>query len=210
MSQLVKNFSLIGFTIINLLTLLSNQTQTLAQFPKQGIVFAPPSNVRTIPNGQIICSIQSQTTINVYGYDSGWYVTDFCGDRGYIHESQIKLKQSNTLTTEGFILPSGNIYCYSSNSNYLRCEIASGLNPMPPQPESCQLDWGFGLILSHQDSARVLCAGDTIMGENLPTLSYGNNWENAGFKCTSQTAGLTCTNLNGRGFFLSRERWNVF
>ena len=54
------------------------------------IVFAPPSNVRATPNGAIICSVRSVTSINIYGSTNGWYRTDACGSMGYIHHSQIR------------------------------------------------------------------------------------------------------------------------
>jgi len=54
------------------------------------IVFDPPSNVRTRPNGQIICSVREQATINIYGSENGWYRTDVCGTLGFIHKSQIR------------------------------------------------------------------------------------------------------------------------
>ncbi|HIK36758.1 MAG: SH3 domain-containing protein [Geminocystis sp.] len=54
-------------------------------------VMDPPSNVRVVPNGRILCVIPSRVNINVYGYDRGWYLTDACGTMGYIHESQVRL-----------------------------------------------------------------------------------------------------------------------
>ncbi|PHV62794.1 protein kinase domain-containing protein [Cyanobacterium aponinum] len=64
------------------------------------IVFDPPSNIRTTPNGEIICSVNAVTsiTINTYGSANGWYVTDFCGRNGYIHHSQIHFE--NTVHVE--------------------------------------------------------------------------------------------------------------
>ena len=66
----------------------------IAQSTRRAIVFAPPSNVRAVPNGQIICSVRSAISINVYGYNNGWYETDYCG-WGYIHQSQIQLQQQS-------------------------------------------------------------------------------------------------------------------
>ena len=54
------------------------------------VVFNPPSNVRTAPNGDILCSIRQPTTINIYGSTGEWYYTDACGTTGVIHSSQIK------------------------------------------------------------------------------------------------------------------------
>ena len=119
---------------------------------------------------------------------------------------------SSTLAAPtSFVLPSGNIYCalVGVNQDALRCEIRSMLNPKPPQPDSCEFDWGAGFLLPQQSKPQVLCISDTIGGSDY-TLSYESIWSNAGFECKSQTIGLTCKNSNGQGFFLSREKWNVF
>jgi hypothetical protein len=116
-------------------------------------------------------------------------------------------------TTTSFVMPSGNIYCalIGEKEDVLRCEISSRLNPLPPQPYRgyCEFDWGAGFLLSQSGKPEILCISDTIGGSNY-TLQYGSVWSNAGFKCMSQRTGLTCTNSTGRGFFLNRERWNVF
>lgn len=54
------------------------------------IVFDPPSNVRDSPNGEILCSVQTQQTINIYGSSGDWYRTDVCGTTGFIHNSQLR------------------------------------------------------------------------------------------------------------------------
>lgn len=53
-------------------------------------VFNPPSNVRTSPNGDILCSVQRVSTINIYGSTGEWYYTDVCGTMGVIHSSQLR------------------------------------------------------------------------------------------------------------------------
>ncbi len=119
----------------------------------------------------------------------------------------------NTISPTSFVTPSRNISCalVVPNQEALRCEIHSGLNPMPPQPTSydCQFDWGAGFLLPQSDSPKILCISDTIGGTNY-TLPYGETWMKSGFKCHSQRRGLTCTNATGQGFFLSRESWKVF
>jgi hypothetical protein len=42
------------------------------------------------------------------------------------------------------------------------------------------------------------------------TLRYGENWSGADVHCAMRRAGLTCTNLSHRGFFLSRQRQRYF
>lgn len=116
-------------------------------------------------------------------------------------------------TTTSFVMPSGNIYCalVGEHKDILRCEIRSMLNPIPPQPYRghCEFDWGAGFLLPQSGKPEILCISDTIGGSDY-TLQHGSTWMNAGFKCVSQRTGLTCTNSTGQGFFLSRERWNVF
>lgn len=53
-------------------------------------VFAPPSNIRTSPNGRVLCKITRKQVIRVYVEpQGGWYSTTACGG-GWIHESQIR------------------------------------------------------------------------------------------------------------------------
>jgi hypothetical protein len=54
------------------------------------VVFDPPSNVRTAPNGDVLCSVRERTTINLYGSTGDWYYTDVCGRMGVIHSSQLR------------------------------------------------------------------------------------------------------------------------
>lgn len=53
-------------------------------------VFDPPSNVRTYPNGPILCTLRTQRRINLYGNEGAWFYTDACGGMGMIHNSQIR------------------------------------------------------------------------------------------------------------------------
>ncbi len=130
------------------------------------------------------------------------------------HSSVVKT-EGQTLTASAtpkrFILPSGNIYCalVGTNQDALRCEIASLLNPLPPQPADCQFDWGAGFFLPQQSPATILCISDTIASNDY-TLAYGSTWTHAGFECQSHQIGLTCKNSHGQGFFLSREQWKIF
>lgn len=61
-----------------------------------GLVHRPPSNVRFAPNGAVLCTVKSRSTINIYGdtgvYDNNglWYYTDVCGRQGVIHSTQFQ------------------------------------------------------------------------------------------------------------------------
>jgi hypothetical protein len=108
--------------------------------------------------------------------------------------------------TPGFFrTPSGNIGC-ASDGSFLRCDVGTGLVPRPPRPAGCELDWGFGLSLGKTGRARVVCAGDTVLGQGR-VLAYGTSWRKGAFSCTSRRSGLRCVNARGRGFFLSRSEW---
>ncbi|MEY3223378.1 MAG: hypothetical protein RLZZ203_2234 [Cyanobacteriota bacterium] len=128
----------------------------------------------------------------------------------------LSLSQVSIAVPKGFKTPSGNIFCEliegsDANTNSLRCEIASSLKPKPPQPYPgyCEFDWGRGFLLPGQSKPEILCISDTVADPNKSILGYGQTWKNGGFKCISQKTGLTCTNSNNIGFFMSREKWRV-
>lgn len=54
------------------------------------VVFAPPSNVRTSPDGPILCTLEKEGNLSTYGSSNSWYYTDACGSFGVIHSSQIR------------------------------------------------------------------------------------------------------------------------
>jgi len=53
------------------------------------LVYDPPSNVRSTPNGSVKCVIDTMRIIRVYSEPrNGWYQTDACD--GWISESQVR------------------------------------------------------------------------------------------------------------------------
>jgi hypothetical protein len=112
----------------------------------------------------------------------------------------------------GFKTPSGNIHCQLDDfgsSTYLRCDILKMESRVPPRPRDCDLDWGQSFSVTRHRAQRI-CHGDTVMDEDLPTLSHGSTWLLAGFTCLSEPSGLTCSNKVGHGFHLSRTLQRVF
>lgn len=109
-----------------------------------------------------------------------------------------------------FRTPSGNIVCayehYSGSPRDLRCEIRTGLKPLPPKPSSCTADWGAGYRLLQTGQASVLCISDTVATSTAAVLRYGTTKQYGVFRCTSTVQGLRCLNASGHGFFLSKER----
>jgi hypothetical protein len=119
-------------------------------------------------------------------------------------------------TSPFFQTPSRNIGCIyvaglgAPDKPYLRCDIGSGLRPLPPRPRACDLDWGYGYAMFATGRAGTFCAGDTAKDPKAPVLGYGRTWRKGPFTCVSRSIGLRCRNTSGRGFFLSRERSYTF
>jgi hypothetical protein len=107
-----------------------------------------------------------------------------------------------------FRTPSGNIGCYADRS-YIRCDIGRTAAKSPPQPASCDLDYGNAFEMGRTGRPRRICHGDTVLG-GPRVLHYGQTLRAGGFTCTSGFSGLTCRNAGGHGWFLSRERVRLF
>lgn len=116
---------------------------------------------------------------------------------------------SSTVTTF-FRTPSGNIGCVymkeGSRADYLRCDVGSGLRPLPPRPRGCEFDWGIGFNMAPRGPAKVTCGSDSVLSPSTRVLRYGSTWRRGPFTCSSRRSGLRCTNASRRGFFLSRQR----
>jgi hypothetical protein len=116
-----------------------------------------------------------------------------------------------TLDLESFQSPSGNIGCILFEGN-ARCDIDKhGWTP-PPRPASCteQVDYGQGLTVEREGEAGVVCAGDTALNAKDPVLPYTSATEIEGTLCVSQVNGITCTNAEGHGFFISVQGYKLF
>ena len=123
-------------------------------------------------------------------------------------------------TSSYFEMPSKNIVCgYFTGSGVptlLECGVASGLIPPAPKPAG-----GCRVVDPASDRVRLnptgrtygFCSGDVgVLAEQgrAPTLGYGQTWRRSSYRCTSASAGLTCENGSGHGFFLSRQAWHAF
>ena len=117
-----------------------------------------------------------------------------------------------------FQMPSRNILCEayigSVAQTNVQCGIKSGLVGARPaahcsggDPSTSQV-W----LPAGGRGARVDCAGDPgpFLNTHAPILEYGRTWVGGAIRCASARHGLTCTNRQGHGFFLSRERWRVW
>jgi hypothetical protein len=119
---------------------------------------------------------------------------------------------AQTTTIISFRTPSGNIHCaYTSGfgPTFMRCDIRSHLRPAPSG--SCTEGvYGESVGMTRTGRAHVLCISDTVYNPRARVLPYGTSWSYNGFRCVSRSTCLTCTNLRGHGFLLSRERWRVY
>ena len=111
---------------------------------------------------------------------------------------------------KGFRSPTGNIQCLFFDASSVRCSIATVSNRLPHRPADCELEWGhdFGLGAESREGER-LCVGDTI-ADNYPILPYGESARYGAVVCRSARKGVTCTNIEGAGFELSRSMQRVF
>jgi hypothetical protein len=83
--------------------------------------------------------------------------------------------------------------------------------PMPARPRACSHDWGDAFVVEQGDRPGYrVCHDDTVAGDALPALSYGDFWRQGSYTCTSQQSGLTCVNSKGHGFMLSRRSQKIF
>ncbi len=110
-------------------------------------------------------------------------------------------------------MPSRNIACaYVADREFggpfLRCDLLSGLRPKP-SGRCREGDWA-AISLAPRSKARPICISDTVYDKRAPILAYGRKWIRGGFTCYSKRIGLSCSNHNGHGFFLSRQSWRVY
>ena len=112
-----------------------------------------------------------------------------------------------------FHAPSGNIHCMIATGDWAeaRCDIMQLTSKIPPAPADCDLDWGHAFAIGPQDNqgARA-CVGDTVADPNGMTLAYGDHVDLGGFRCSSESTGMTCTNPAGHGFTIAKATQKLF
>ena len=96
------------------------------------------------------------------------------------------------------------------SSSDVRCDIAEK-QWTAQRPASCpsQVDFGQGLTMKATGPATVVCAGDTALNPQAPTLDYGTSSQVGSITCTSTEADMECTNGSGGSFKLSRESYEL-
>lgn len=115
-----------------------------------------------------------------------------------------------------FRTPTGNIGCVFSAglagdlTPTIRCDIRSRLVPQPTPPKSCPLDYGDSIQITRRGRAILVCHGDTAIDPHARVLAYGHTFRRDGVGCVSRAIGITCSNTQGHGFFMSRQSWRIF
>ena len=108
-----------------------------------------------------------------------------------------------------FHRPSGNIRCVIDGPSFTRCDITDRNWSPPPQPRSCEFDWGNSLTVGRRGRGRFACVSDAV--DSGRTLDYGKALGRGRFRCRSRMSGMRCVNVrNGHGFALSRQRVRRF
>ena len=113
-----------------------------------------------------------------------------------------------------FETPSENIQCdvgLSAGRSDITCTIISVTNrTTPPKPASCRADWGHTFFMFDRGPARIECVRTNRSKDAQQRAEYGVTGTFGGFVCASATSGLSCTNRDGHGFFLSRRAQRIF
>ena len=96
------------------------------------------------------------------------------------------------------------------SAQVVRCDIAEK-QWTAPRPSSCpsEVDFGQGLTMKATGPAKVVCAGDTVLNPQAPTLAYGSSSQIGSITCTSTEADVECANSSGGSFKLSRESYEL-
>ncbi len=114
-----------------------------------------------------------------------------------------------------FKTPSDNIHCVAyrdtrTNTASLDCQMQVITAKIPVQPKDCDLDYGYRFGMDERGRAERSCYGDTIYDPKHKTLAYGKIWKEGGFTCEVSTIRLRCSNLDKRGFELSKAVQKFF
>ena len=112
--------------------------------------------------------------------------------------------------------PSGNIECTLDPSKGFGvvCNAIKRAWTLPPKPASCEFEWTDAVFLQPTGRPQFWCSSNAAIytGEAWPRFDfpYGASVSSGGIRCTSRVSGVTCTNREKHGFFLSRQRVEFF
>ena len=124
-------------------------------------------------------------------------------------------------SVEAFQTPSKNIFCIYFPDT-IRCDIGvftpTTFGPFPENNDKSYVEIfgrcdpkravAFSLGTDNVKASNA-CPSDTAMNMG-PVLNYGTQWSANGLTCMVETKGVTCTNKFNHGFFLSRNKQELF
>ena len=122
---------------------------------------------------------------------------------------------TSAVAADGFKMPSGDIVCTVQDpdanlAGELRCDTRNFRPTKVRPPRDCPLGWGDAYAIGQTGKSERICHGDTIMHEDVMVLPYGMTWQHGPYTCRSQPSGLTCSNVQGHGFSLSKSSQRLF
>ena len=113
-----------------------------------------------------------------------------------------------------FQTPSGNIVCsvgLEQGWSDIQCTIHERYGPpAAPAPAGCPGPWGHNFEMAHRGPVTMSCGLSGSPGGVGDVAGYGQTGEFGGITCVSSQQGLDCRNLDGHGFFLSRQTQSAF
>ena len=109
-----------------------------------------------------------------------------------------------------FQSPSGNIACMLG-ADGAACDIRDYTYQPPPPPLCAQhISWGSRFVLEPGAAGKIVCHGDTLRLEGEPTLGYGQTASAGTLTCSSEAAGVRCTDSStGHYFQVSRDSYGL-
>jgi Bacterial SH3 domain len=174
-------------------------------------------DITLVPNGTLVEVVERRKDrwwyVRLLPFGQEGWVLSGRGSRRWVECCRIGRQSSLQIALEeqvGFKTPTKNVYCVLEEI-WLRCDVKPIVGPVSPKPPNCYLDWGDAFVVTpNSDGGYVLCHGDTVENDALPTLPYGSSWSRDGYTCMSDRTAVTCTNEESHGFRLSRTSRTVF
>jgi hypothetical protein len=110
---------------------------------------------------------------------------------------------------DGFWSPTRNLHCFGSFNGPradLRCEVYK--HDWAAPAGSCGPRRTAIFAMSGTGKPSPFCPNDSVPQHR--TLRYGGTWKLGPFTCTMRRSGVTCKNARGRGWFLSRQQYQLY
>lgn len=107
-----------------------------------------------------------------------------------------------------FVTADGNVSCIM-RSSFIRCDMTEHSWKSPPQPKSCEFDFGSSFYIDEKGKAGFACVSDATGA----TRKYepGTVFRTGPNVCRLRKEGkVLCKNDGGGGFNISRKHYEIF